>query len=579
MEINEALKKTIFALNSQQKNGENWEGDIFYNSYPTSVRLILHKMIDYHDEVWEKKAIILLEKMQRNDGSWYILDKIELHPTINNDEIEQMLEIKASTIRNTISALLALELYDANKDCIEKAKKYLQNIDKALVDPFTAVFLAYFNRWSWKEIKIPPIEILLLPSNCKFGINRFIPVWIRDAAIGVLVFKTLCRNRILWSPLRQLALRKGFKLIKNNQLKNGSWFGTFQPTVYPVLALKMKEKTNNNIFIQKAFSFLFSKTNYQTGYVHRFNLPVWDTSFALIALIECGYPKTDNVFQSACNYLINAQLKKENNWGFAPDVTLYPDCDDTAVATYALLMAGYHKNYFRKTIMWLLYMQNEDGGWPAFTKNQAVKKKGTLPTSVEDSLTILRDPSVADITGHVIRTLSTYGYDNNNINIQRGIDFLFNDQLDNGSWYGRWGLCYIYGTTRVLNAFFSIGYDMSDKRIQKAINWLVAHQNKDGGWGEHFIAYFRESEGGIGHSTPCHTGWVLNTLIPILGVNNDIILRGVNYLLSTQNIDGKWKSSITVGALEIYENTLYSTTFPLLGLATFNKYKNEKEST
>ncbi|MDR0606368.1 MAG: hypothetical protein LBG80_19000 [Bacteroidales bacterium] len=535
-------------------------------------------MLDYHDEVWEKKAITLLEKMQRDDGSWYILDKTELHFTISNEEIEQMLEIKASTIRNTISALLALELYNANKTNIEKAKKYLHNMDKTLVDPFTAVFLAYFNRWSWQEIKIPPIEVLLLPSNCKFGINRFIPVWIRDAAIGVLVFKTLCEKKIIRSPLKRLAIRKALKLIKGNQLKNGSWFGTFQPTVYPILAIKMIEKTNNNIYIQKAFSFLFSKTDTQTGYMHRFNLPVWDTSFALSALIECEYPKTENVIQSACNYLINAQLDNgNNNWGFAPEVTLYPDCDDTAVATYALLKTGYHKSYFEKTIAWLLDMQNNDGGWPAFIKNQAIKKRGTLPTSVEDSLTILRDPSIADITGHVIKTLSAYGYDIKNVHIQRGINFLFNDQLDNGSWYGRWGLCYIYGTTRVLNAFFSIGYDMNDKRIQKAINWLISHQNKDGGWGEHFIAYFREDKGGIGYSTPCHTGWVLNTLIPIIGVNSEIILKGVNYLLSTQKTNGTWESNVTVGALEIYENTMYSVTFPLLGLATFNKYKYDKK--
>ncbi len=575
-EVEATIEKAKSYIFSNQYSDGRWQGTIYYNAYPTAVMLILNKMAKISTPEWEKKALEWIEENQRSDGSWFLLDKMQSnHPHLKEHDIENMLEVKASTVRNTVACLLALELFDGNKEKISQAKLYLKDIDKSLIDPFTIIFLAYFDRWSWDDLKIPPIEVLLLPNNSKFGINRVIPAWIRDAAIGALVYKTYQEKKHLWSPLRKLAIRKGIKLLLNNQLSNGSWFGTFQPTVYPLLALKEYGYSNSDDCIKKAYAFLDSRKDQSKGYVHRFNLPVWDTGLTLLSLLADGSKRKSKI-RNACNFLFKAQTN-EFIWGFAPEVTLYPDSDDTSVSMRALIEAGYPKEHFSKTSEWLLKMQNSDGGWPAFIKNQAKKKKGTLPTTVEDSLVILRDPSVADITGHVVSALGTIGYTLKNTQIAKAIDFLLSDQLECGAWYGRWGLCYLYGTTRVLNGLLAVKFDMGNPKVQKAIQWLIECQNNDGGWGEHYISYFRESHAGTGYSTPCQTGWVVETLVKTVGINHDSVERGIRYLLKNQLKNGNWASPATVGALEIYENTNYSSIFPLLGLGTYYKYRTKHE--
>jgi len=575
-EVESAIAKAKSYIFSNQYDDGRWQGTIYYNAYPTAVMLILNKMANISTPEWEKKALEWIEENQRSDGSWFLLDKAQSnHPHLEEYDIENMLEVKASTARNTVACLLALELFDGNKEKINKAKLYLKDIDKSLIDPFTIIFLAYFDRWSWGDLEIPPIEVLLFPNNSKLGINRVIPAWIRDAAIGALVYKTYQEKKLLWSPLRKLAIKKGIRLLLNNQLSNGSWFGTFQPTVYPLLALKEYGYNNDDDCIKKAYAFLDSRKDQSKGYVHRFNLPVWDTGLTLLSLLADGSERKSKI-RNACNFLFRAQTN-EFIWGFAPEVTLYPDSDDTSVSMRALIEAGYPKEHFSKTSDWLLKMQNDDGGWPAFIKNQAKKKKGTLPTTVEDSLVILRDPSVADITGHVVSALGTIGYTLKNKQIRKAIDFLLSDQLECGAWYGRWGLCYLYGTTRVLNGLLAVEFDMSNLQVQKAIQWLIESQNNDGGWGEHYISYFRESYAGTGNSTPCQTGWVIDTLVKILGVNHDSVQKGIGYLLKNQLKNGNWDSPATVGALEIYENTNYSSIFPLLGLGTYYKYRTKHE--
>lgn len=560
-----------FVYNNQQADGR-WEGVIYYNAYPTAVMLIMYKMLGVSDKEWEHKAIEWIESNQLEDGSWYIIDKPQKdHPSLSNSELSEFLEIKASNARNTIACHLALELFNGNPDVIRKAEVYLSKIDMDLIDPFTLIFLAYFKKVSWSSIKVPPIELLLLPNNSKFGIHRVIPAWIRDAAIGALLFRTLVEKKYMFSPLRKIAIKKAIRMLKKNQLPNGSWFGTFQPTVYPLLALKEMGEENSFAF-SKALEFMKSRCDPNSGYVHRFYLSHWDTGLTLVALLNSTNNKLNEKIKKGIVFLENGMLPSFS-WGFAPEIILYSDCDDTAVIVRALIQSGMKPDDLKDTAKWLTGMQNKDGGWPAFIKNQASKKKGTLPTTVEDSLVILQDPSVADITSHVLYALAKLGLTRDNPAIKNAVKFLIEDQLENGSWYGRWGLCYLYGTTRVLNALHVLGYDLTESFITKAVSWLLSKQNKDGGWGEHYIAYFKEYLGGVGVSTPCQTGWVVESLTLLLGPNHKSVMKGVQYLLDNQKENGDWDSPMTVGALEIYENTNYSSIFPLQALSTYNNIK------
>lgn len=572
VQIKEKLFRSItkaqsYIYTNQQYDGR-WEGTIYYNAYPTAVMLITNKILGIKDEKVEHKAIEWIESNQDEDGSWSIIDRPQKeHPYLTESDLTDFLEVKASRARNTAVCCLAIELYQGSTITLEKAEKYLLSVDKSLIDPFTQILMAYFNKIDWGEIKIPPIEVLLFPNNCKFGICRVIPVWIRDAAVGALLFKTLVERKHTYNPLRRLAINKAIKMLHRNQLPNGSWFGTFQPTVYPMLAFSKLGENKSTAFM-KGLEFIKNRCNRENGYVHRFNLSNWDTGLTLISLLESTKGKVNKSISKGIGFLQNSKLQS-GNWGFAPEITLYPDCDDTAIITRAILESGIDASKLRNTARWLIKMQNKDGGWSAFTKNQAKKQKGTLPTTIEDSLVILKDPSVADITGHVIYVLAKLGYSKSSKVIRNGIKFLVNDQLDNGSWYGRWGLCYIYGTTRVLNCLHILGHSTREPFVDRAINWLLSKQNQDGGWGEHYIAYFKESCGGVGRSTPCQTGWVVETLSRLIGTNHYAVKRGVDYLLGSQKTDGNWDSPITVGALEIYENTNYSSIFPLLGLSVY----------
>lgn len=568
-ELNSAVEKAVANVYESQQLKKYWNGDIYYNAYPTAVALITNKILNVSEPEWEKKALKWIAGHQKANGSWGMLDKeTDPHPYFTEEELGEILEIKAGSARNTSVCLLALEIYGGYEENVKKAYEYMEGIDEKYIDPFTELFLAYFGKKKWSDIGIPPIEVMLAPKHTKFYFKKFIPAWVRDGAMGGIIVKTLKEKKGLSSPLRKMAIKKAEKSLLENQLSNGGWFGTFQPSVYPMLALKELGYDINSNVMQKGLGFLRSRRNPETGYVHRFWLSVWDTSLTLLALKSAGVPDNDKRVRGAADFLINSRFAS-NAWGFCPEVDIYPDCDDTSVAMQALSIYGRNHEYLRQSAEWLIGMQNSDGGWGAFIKNQAKKKPGTLPTTIEDSLVILKDPACADITGHVLRALGESGYTVKDKPIQRAIEFLKRDQLSSGAWYGRWGLCYIYAISRVLRGLYAVREDMNQTYIQNAVDWLIDHQNADGGWGEHYLAYFKEEYGGIGASTPVQTAWAVSSLLLVKSPYDQVIQRGIRYLLDTQKEDGGWPSPHTVGALEIYENTNYAKIFPLMALGDY----------
>ena len=574
--LEEAIDKSVSHIFNAQNPSGFWQGNIFYNAYPTAAMLLVNNILGVADSTWESLAVKWLEEHQGPNGSWGLLDKPALsHPNISVQDVEELVEVQAAAVRNTAAALLALEVFGGSRRSIERANTFMKQVDRQFIDPFTEIFLAYYGRMSWKEVRFPPIEVLLVPSFLKFNIKRFVPAWLQDGLVGALLFKTLNEKSYMRSPFRQQSVSKAKSFLLKNQLRNGSWFNTFQPTVYPLLALKEIGFSIGSDVIQKALAFLDTRKNPVDGYVHRFWLPVWDTALTIQALATVKWTNSfDHIkFRKGIAYLINSRFNN-GAWGFSPEVVIYPDNDDTAVSVNSLLHVSVEKEYIKKSIKWLLKMQNSDGGWAAFMRDQASKEPGTLPTSVEDVMVMLKDPSIADVTGHVLQALGSSGLTKEHPAIRRAIRFLKQDQLESGAWYGRWGLCYIYATSRVLRGLVSVGENLEQDYLHKAIRWLLQHQNRDGGWGEHFVAYFRQEYAGIGKSTPVQTAWALLGLMRYLPAHSEAIKRGIEYLLSTQNFDGSWPSHHTVGALEIYENTNYANIFPLHALGEYFVHVN-----
>jgi squalene-hopene/tetraprenyl-beta-curcumene cyclase len=198
----------------------------------------------------------------------------------------------------------------------------------------------------------------------------------------------------------------------------------------------------------------------------------------------------------------------------------------------------------RRGVGWMMAMQCRDGGWGAFDKDNNRKYLARLPFS-DFGETL--DPPSADVTGHVLEMLGRLGYRRDYLPLQRGYEFLRREQENDGSWFGRWGVNYIYGIGAVLPALAAIGEDMRLPYIRRAVNWLLEHQNDDGGWGESCGSYVDPGLHGVGPSTPSQTSWALLGLLAAGEVDHRAVRRGVAYLLSNQREDGTWDEPYFTG--------------------------------
>jgi squalene-hopene/tetraprenyl-beta-curcumene cyclase len=310
-------------------------------------------------------------------------------------------------------------------------------------------------------------------------------------------------------------------------------------------------------------------------------------------------------------------------WAFEFNNVYYPDTDDTMMVLMALrlvdvasaspaisyshststpvsggsaestpvgpdLPAPFHQHLaenvglrpaFERALKWLLSFQCRDGGWAAFDRDVMQRWLEDVPFADHNAIL---DPSCSDLTGRVLELLGYIGYDNRCRRVTRAIRFIQRTQEDDGSWYGRWGVNYIYGTWQVLRGLRSIGIDMHQPWIVRARDWLESCQNDDGGWGETCGSYDDPTTKGKGPSTPSQTAWALMGIIAAttadepLGLERRSISRGIGYLLATQSADGSWPEPQTTGTgfpkVFYLRYDMYRNNWPLLALATYRNY-------
>ncbi len=323
--------------------------------------------------------------------------------------------------------------------------------------------------------------------------------------------------------------------------------------------------------------------------------PVWDTAINIVALAESGLDPMSEPLQQAANWLyakevrIRADWARKNphpvasGWAFEYNNVHYPDTDDTAMVLIGLRMIGsttdeaatrYHQMY-QRALDWLLSFQCRDGGWAAFDRD--VTKHWLEDVPFADHNAIL-DPTCSDLTGRTLELLGYIGCDLHCRQVQRAIQFLKDTQEEDGSWYGRWGVNYIYGTWQVLRGLRATGVDMKQDWIVRAREWLESCQNDDGGWGETCASYDDPMLKGKGPSTASQTAWAVMGLCAAGAVQSKAVHHGVDFLVRTQNRDGSWTEPETTGTgfpMVFYlKYDMYRSNFPLLALATFDNYRN-----
>jgi squalene-hopene/tetraprenyl-beta-curcumene cyclase len=312
--------------------------------------------------------------------------------------------------------------------------------------------------------------------------------------------------------------------------------------------------------------------------------PIWDTAIAAYAL---AYGDASNgTLRRAADWLLSKEIRRKGDWsvkrphtepsGWAFEYAneFYPDIDDTAMVMLALSRAeasdpGAQKACHRRALDWLLAMQSSDGGWAAFDADNNWEFLSAVPFADHNAML---DPACADITGRVLEALAAHGMERGHIAVRRGVEWLVRNQRPDGSWYGRWGVAYVYGTCFALRGLAAAGESDREVHVLRAGEWLRSIQNADGGWGESCASY----DNGVftaAPSTPSQTAWAILGLLAGGDSNSLSVRHGIEFLLEAQRSDGSWDEELATGTgfpKVFYLNYhLYKDYFPLLALASF----------
>ncbi len=331
----------------------------------------------------------------------------------------------------------------------------------------------------------------------------------------------------------------------------------------------------------------------ERAYVQPCVSPIWDTGLAGVAMAEAAYgcdlpgDRPRAPVEAASDWLVARQiLDVKGDWAVRrPDVAPggwafqyannhYPDVDDTALVGMLLARNGdpAHDESIARARDWIVGMQSSDGGWGAFEPENTHSYLNHIPFADHGALL---DPPTADVTGRCVGFLAQIGMDAAHPVMARAVAYLRREQEADGSWFGRWGTNYIYGTWSVINALNAAGIPPEDPAMRRACDWLTGVQREDGGWGEDEESYAHAPRGRYSESTPSQTAWAVLALMGAGQADHPAVERGVAWLAATQKPDGEWDEApyTAVGFPRVFYLKYhgYRLFFPLLALS---RYRN-----
>ena len=614
----DALKRSIDWLLAHQAPDGWWTGELETNVTMTAEHVLLYRFLGLNLDGVRDGAIAHILRNQREDGSWALYYD------------------GAADLSTTIEAYVALKVLgvDPARDEMRRALTLIQRLG-GLVEArvFTKIWLALFGVYPWDGIPSLPPEIGFFPTWMPFNLYDF-ACWARGtvAPLTIVVSKRPVRNlgvdvreiinsgteagmhhvpgsgwmwwldkalklydRFTQNPLRQRAMQRVAEWVVDRQEADGSWGGIQPPWVYSLIALDLMGFGLDHPVMQRGIrgfdGFIIDDAD---GW--RFQAcmsPVWDTAWAIRALALAGFDASHPAMQRAVQWTLREQIAVDapgdwrvkcdftngNGWAFEFDNDAYPDIDDTAVVVLALLEGGDAAAVgpaVESGIAWTLAMRSENGAWAAFDRDNTRELLYRMPFA---DFGALIDPPTEDVTAHVLEMLAVAGSNTNDPMVRDGLAYLRSTQRRDGSWWGRWGVNFIYGTWCVISALGAL--KTGDDMVQRGAQWLISKQNPDGGWGETCHSYDDESFAGVGASTPSQTAWAVNALqIAGLG-NHSATVRGLDFLRERQRPDGTWDEPHFTGTgfpKDFYLNYhLYRHLFPMMALATDRRLRERVE--
>lgn len=400
-------------------------------------------------------------------------------------------------------------------------------------------------------------------------------------------------ERIHIRPLRSLAIKRAEKWMLERFEMSDGLAAIYPAMMNSIIALRCLGYSLDDPQVIRAMD-EFEKLGIHDPKDDTFRMqpcmsPVWDTAYAVFALSEAGVSKTDARLVKSAEWMLKKQVTHKGDWAvkvknvqpggwyFEFNNEFYPDVDDTAMVLLALdrvetSNGRYHSETCKRALDWLLAMQCRNGGWASFDKDNTKMVFQYIPFADHNAML---DPPTVDITGRIFEMLTAYGYSQKDAPVRKALQFLKREQEQDGSWFGRWGVNYIYGTMQVLRGLDAMGVDHHEPMVQSAAEWLRMVQNADGGWGETCWSYDDPGTKGVGPSTPSQTAWAVMGLLAAGDTRSESVQKGVAYLLQNQKPDGSWNEPEYTGTgfprVFYLAYHLYRIYFPLIALAAYER--------
>ena len=463
---------------------------------------------------------------------------------------------------------------------------------------------------SWTRAIVIPLSIVhslnpKRPVPAGFNLNELFlpdvsPAFTRDSGKFTWrnLFLALDKGLKWWDrhaprAIRTRAIRRAEQWILERTRYTDGLAAIYPPMQYVIMALDLlgyPPDHPDRVEAQKQFDALMINDADRFFFQPCFSV-VWDTAIVGFALGESPDAPREALRRSA-DWLLTKEIRRKGDWSVKRPNTepsgwyfefaneFYPDIDDTAMVLLALSNArasqpADQQACVKRAIQWLLDMQSSDGGWAAFDVDNDWIPLSYVPFADHNAML---DPTCPDITGRVLEALIACGVQRSHSAVRRGVQYLIRTQEKDGSWYGRWGVDYIYGTFLALRGLQAAGENDREAYIQRALEWVRSIQNFDGGWGESCASYDNNSYTPA-PSTPSQTAWAVLALLAGGDTRSTSLMDGIDYLIRIQKPDGTWDEELATGTgfpgVFYLSYHLYRNSFPLLALNAFLKLNSE----
>ena len=635
-----AISRSCDYVFSQQEADGYWSAELEADSMLEADYIFLHTLLESGDQGKMKRALTEILRYQNEDGSWSIYPGGPGNVSLAVKcyfACKLMGMSPSDPILNRARTWILA--HGGVVGCNTFTKIYLCSLGQYDYDAVPAIppeiVLApnwfYFNIYeisSWSRAILVPLSIIYAKKPFKkipaeYGIDELFVGGRENADLRLRMDREhkiswrnffLVADRIVhWCeavyirPLRKLALKRAEKwMLERLEMSDG--LGAIYPAMLnAIVALRCLGYSDDDPQVIRARD-EFEKLGIEdagdadlaepTFRMQPCMSPVWDTAYAVFALGEAGIPSTDPRLLKAVDWMLSKEVRHKGDWAvkvpnadpggwyFEFNNEFYPDTDDSAQVLLALSKVDNPRERLQydvsqRAINWIFAMQCKNGGWASFDKDNTKMIFQYIPFADHNAML---DPPTVDITGRMLEMLAAYGYTRNDKRVEKAIQFIFSEQEPDGSWFGRWGVNYLYGTFLVLRGLEAMGIWNHEPEIQQAAEWIRMVQNSDGGWGESCHSYDDPNMRGIGASTPSQTAWAILGLLAAGDDRSDSVAKGIRWLLDRQKPSGEWDESTGEGASRqaIYTGTgfprvfylayhMYRNYFPLLALTTYKR--------